>query len=233
MEEYPADVRGRARIWAMTQPDSFWDKAVQRQMVLTAYKLTFRHAFYPRVNGERVRFQLLFHYDQLDITYRGPALPQNFNGKKHIARHYDLVSYIIGKPETASKSDPLLAVVGGVVTERFVLPVDPYLHLQRVGYACMDEGGFPLDSVDAENVEYFYDDECTAEPESGATGTCRGCHCAATLDIDCADAVHEATGAETFHVRFERLAWDDQLAAAIEVLAHNATAPAYLTSCSS
>lgn len=130
--------------------------------MLTSYRLTFRPFWYPRVNGERVRLQLLFHYDQLEINYTSRARLRTFNGHNHIARSYDVKSYVIGQAGTAQRSDPDLAQVGGVVVETFTLPVDPFLHLQRVGYACMDEGGFPLDSVDAENIEYFYDE--TARP---------------------------------------------------------------------
>ena len=104
--------------------------------------------------------------------------------------------------------EPELAKVGGVWDEPFILPVDPELLFQRTGYACMDEVGFPLNSVDSEETAVFYDQECVAQGELSKTE----CHQTALPKDSCVDALDKSVGKIETKVHFERLPWDKAVA---------------------
>jgi hypothetical protein len=63
-----------------------------------------------------------------------------------------------------------LSTIGGTWDEPFDLPADPELVMQRTGYACLDEFGFPPNSAFEESVYYFYDQTC--QVETPATSAC-------------------------------------------------------------
>ena len=89
-----------------------------------------------------------------------------------------------------------------------MLPVDPELLMQRTGYACMDESQYPFNSVDSEEADYFYDDTAVVEKSLGPANY----HHTRQATQSCVDAVSAHVGAVDVAVRYERLAWDPELA---------------------
>ena len=87
-----------------------------------------------------------------------------------------------------------------------------------MGYACMDEGGFPLGSLDSEAVRTFFDTDCTAENDSHyVPGTgCMQCHCSKTANMSCVDAIHTYVGGTDFNITYIRAPWSETKASYYE-----------------
>lgn len=84
---------------------------------------------------------------------------------------------------------------------------DPTQLLQRTGNACINEGGFPPNSFDSENINIFYDYSCTAD-----SGGAAGCHRTQLPTLSCVQALNAAVDAVETAVRFQRQEWDEALA---------------------
>ncbi len=59
---------------------------------------------------------------------------------EYITMRYSYYTYILTYNTSILISDPGLRTNGSIVTDTFNIPLDPDYVLQRVGYACMDEG---------------------------------------------------------------------------------------------
>jgi hypothetical protein len=154
--------------------DKFWLDRVETQLLLVQYRLTFRPVF----NDENPAYgQLnLPPFNQINVTFKSMPKHMIIDGHHHIGRTYNFETFIVGKKGSAQLADPNFSSIGGVVFENFTLPADPQLLVQRTGYACMDEDQFPLNSVDPEAQDIYYDDSCEAE-EPFEGGVCSQCHC--------------------------------------------------------
>src|SRR5207253_7865977 len=83
--------------------------------------------------------------------------------------------------------------------------LDPEFVMQRTGFACLDEGEFPFASVDSEEVDSFYDQDCGLEDGLSNVGQC---HFARQPAQSCVDAVTDHIGRVDTSVLYERIAWD-------------------------
>jgi hypothetical protein len=208
LDELPLAARDRAVSELLAQPEAFWRQRAARQVDLTQYRLTFRNFFYadkgqlPLPPAELWRF---------DFDPAG-ATRQSIQGHDLVVISYTLSSTLLTGAESPAEAEPALAAVGGRWEEPFTLPLDPELLFQRTGNACINEGGFPPNSYDAENYWNFFDQTCTADSAGPL-----GCHRTTVPAESCFQALSRYTGLIQTYLRFERLEWDDELADEVRV----------------
>jgi hypothetical protein len=215
LDEIPMQMRDRVAAELIAKPDSFYDQRARRQLTLTSFRLNFRPAFYDEADGKK---QLPLPPDSVVGIHFIPvdgktARRAQVEGHDYVLADYELDATLVTDAESPGTSEPALADIGGVWDEPFVLPVDPELLLQRTGYACMDEAEFPPNSVDTEDLEFFYDQECDVEPELTTTG----CHLTQLPESSCLDALTDKVGKVEMPLHFERIAWDESKADAARV----------------
>lgn len=208
LDELPPSARDRAADSIMNRPESFWLARAREQFRLTQLRLNFRQFFYPEADKklqlpippeEKIHFQ---------FAETGPVRA-TVDGHDLVTLDYHFQGYLVTTLDSPEKSEPALKEIGGVWDEPMMFPVDPTLLLERTGYACMDEGGYPPDSVETENAYLFYDDTCKTE-----TPTAIVCHFTMPQPpVDCNDAVRNKIGRVDTAFHFERIAWDDAIAA--------------------
>ena len=208
LDELPAQLRDDAAEKLLKEDEDYWQARARAQVALSSYRLVFRNFYYEE---EEKRGQLPLPPTELwQVALNGPAERVEVNGHDLVVRDYTLSSTLLTDEPSAKAAEPLLDDLGGTWEEPFVFPLDPELLFQRTGYACMDEAEFPPNSVDAENSATFYDHECTAGEDDG-------CHLTEIPDEDCIEALDRAVGSVETAVRFERLPWDDALAAQVRM----------------
>ena len=215
LDEFPNSTFSAAQNFFLNQNDSWWVDRARFQLGLTTINLVFR----PLFTGDPTQGQLaLPQAPSLNITFQGPASLSTINGHSLVTRTYVMNTAMICLKDTAQTSDPALATIGGNVAIPFTLPVDPQLTVQRMGYACMDEGGFPLGSLDSESVRTYFDTTCTSEIDSPfVPGTgCWQCHCSKTADLSCVDAIHTYVGGTDFNITYTRAPWSESKASYYE-----------------
>jgi hypothetical protein len=210
LDEIPASIRERVAASLLAKDDEFWVARAKRQLALANYRLNFRAAFY-----EEEKAQLPLPPESvLQIAIGdGGARRESVEGHDYVLVDYTLDTVVITDVESPAISEPALAEVGGVWAEPFSFPVDPELLLQRTGYACMDEAQFPPNSVDTENVEFYYDQDCEVEPSLSPDG----CHYTELPTESCQDALSLHVGKVDTELEFERIAWDEATAAPFRV----------------
>ena len=206
LDEIPTGIRERVAESMLAKEDAFWLTRAHRQLVLATYRLNFRPAFYDE--GEAKRQLPLPPEEVWDITLDSPARREMVEGHDYVLVDYSLDTLIVTDSDSPAISEPALADVGGVWSEPFTFPIDPELLLQRTGYACMDEAEFPPNSVDSENVEFYYDQECEVEPSL----TPSGCHYTQLPTESCQEALSLHVGKVDTAIDYERIAWDGALA---------------------
>ena len=212
LDELPESLRDRVAADLLDGTgEAFVDRA-RRQLRLATYRLNFRPAFYDEAEEKR---QLPLPPAAVQRIRLVPdatgalARRDTVQGHDYVLADYELETVLVTDAESPGISEPALAEVGGEWVEHFTFPVDPELLIQRTGYACMDEAEFPRNSVDTENVEFFYDQEC--EPED--VPSLDGCHQTELPTLSCLDALEEGVGSVDLDLHYERLAWDEELAA--------------------
>ncbi|HEX6384912.1 MAG TPA: lysyl oxidase family protein [Anaerolineae bacterium] len=203
LDEVPEEMRSGVAADLADQSDAFWVELAQRQVRLTLYRLILRTFKYSGKGPLPLPPEELW---LIELDEAGPSR-QTVQDHDLMLIGYTFSSTLLTDVESPAQSEPALVEAGGVWEEPFVLPLDPDLLLQRTGNACINEAGFPPNSFDSENAWRFYDHTCTAD--SGGPG---GCHRSQLPTLDCVEAVTQAMGALQTSVRFERLAWDTDLA---------------------
>jgi hypothetical protein len=209
LDEIPAAMRDRVATDLLAKGDDFWIARAKSQANMTKYRLAYRNFYY-----DTGVLQLPLPPDSLwNVTIRPDAMGKKAR-RAMVGTHdavlvdYDFESTLLATTDSAKSSQPELGKVGGKWDEPFIFPVDPELLLQRTGYACMDEVGFPPNSVDSEETAVFYDQECEAEGTPSHTG----CHFTALPTEGCTEAVEKHVGRVDTKVHFERLKWDAAVA---------------------
>jgi hypothetical protein len=211
LDEIPESARDRIAATLLAKPEEFWVGRAKRQVALASYRLSFRGAYY---DEEERKKQLPLPADdvwQISLVAGDDgavARRTTVDGHDLIVVDFSLHTVILTDRDSPSASEPALAAIGGIWEEPLIFPVDPEQLLQRTGFACMDEGQFPPNSVDSEGAAYFYDQECDVEDEL----TPDGCHYTVLAEESCTDALTHHVGKIETSVRFERLAWDPQVA---------------------
>jgi hypothetical protein len=211
LDEVPASIRERVARELLREEDSFWRDRARRQLALATYRLNFRAFFYDEAEAKRA---LPLPPEQVQQISLAPhARRAQLGGHDYVLTDYALDTLLVTDLDSAGSSEPALAAVGGSWTEPFVFPADPELLLQRTGFACMDEFQYPPNSVDSENTEFFYDQDCDVEEAL----TPDGCHFTQLATQSCQDAVAEHVGRVDMNLLFERIPWNEALAARARV----------------
>ncbi len=204
LDEIPRSIRNRVTRSLLAEDEDFWVERAKRQLVMTTYRLVFRYAFY----GKN-RLSLPLPPQELwEITLSGEPRRYQQDGHDLVGVSYEFHSVLLSSKESPGQAEPHLRRVGGTRIERFVLPVDPELLMQRTGYACMDESQYPFNSVDSEEPDFFYDDTAVVERSLGPANY----HHTVQPPQSCVDAVRDHVGAVDVDLHYERLAWDPELA---------------------
>lgn len=206
LDELPAAMRDRVAEALLARPEAFWIDRATQQMRLANYRLVYRGAFYDEEDGKG---SLPLPPEPLwRIALSGPPSRRTVDGHDLVAVDFTFESTLLSPLDSPAESEPALAEVGGEWSEPFVFPIDPTLIVQRTGYACMDEDGFPRFSVDAESAHIFYDHECEAE----APGE-ESCHLSGVLpEESCLEALDARVGKVELTVDYTRLPWDAAVA---------------------
>lgn len=208
LDEIHIDIRDRVAESILAQPEEFWRERASRQIDMTLYRLTFRNFFYEGKGQLPLTPSVLWNFEF------DPAGPSRQNIQRHdmIVLNYTFNTVILTDRTSAEAAEPALAAVGGAWEEPFTLPLDPELLLQRTGNACINEGGFPPNSVDSENAWQFFDQTCFAE-----SGGALGCHRLRLASESCFQALDLHTGLIQTFMHFERLRWDHALADSVRM----------------
>jgi hypothetical protein len=199
----------------LAKPDSFYEARARQQLTLSTYRLNFRPSFYADDSGKKQlplpppEVQAIHFLEMKGHT----AYRAEVEGHDYVLADYELDATVVTDADSPGSSEPALSEIGGTWPEQFVFPVDPELIVQRTGFACMDEAEFPPNSVDTEDVEFFYDQECDVEPELST----EGCHLTKLADMSCVDALSANVGKVAVTMQFERIAWDADKADAARV----------------
>ncbi|HWX92842.1 MAG TPA: hypothetical protein VNY29_09440, partial [Terriglobales bacterium] len=207
LDEIPAGPqREAAADWSLTRGKDFWIKRATEQVNLTYYRLVFRSFYYtpPPARGDLPlppdaawKFEIL-------------AAPTRtlIGGHDYVAVPYHFWTYIVTDPASPGTSEPALSTIGGTWDEPFDLPADPEMVMQRTGYACLDEFGFPPNSAFEESVYYFYDQTCQVE-----TPATSACHVTQFPTESCTQALSNHIGMLQPNMHFTRVAYNRDLAA--------------------
>lgn len=205
LDEIPAPMRARVAQSLAARPASFWQERAAVQVRLTSYRLVFRPFFY-----SASRRQLPIPPEPLwNIALVGAPERRDIGGHDVVAVDYEFSSTLLTDAESPEISEPQLRQIGGTWFEPFVFPVDPEMVLQRTGFACMDEEDFPFNSVDSEEVDSFYDQDCAVERGLAGHGQC---HFTRAASESCAEALENHVGKVVTRMRYRRIPWSAALA---------------------
>lgn len=208
LDEFPVEMRDRVATAILAQSADIWRARASRQVRLSRLRLNFRNFNYPD------KKQLPLPPPQLWSIRLDPAGPirQTIQGHDLVTIGYTFTSTLLTDAHSPGQSEPALAGVGGIWEEPFIFPADPDFLLQRTANACINEGGFPPDSFDSENAWHFYDFDCEAD-----SGGALGCHRTSLPKFSCREALAATVGEVETALRFERLPWDETLAAQVRI----------------
>lgn len=186
LDDFPAQMRERVAQALIEQPSEAWDARARRQIGLTRLRLNFRDSHAPG------KGQLPLTHPSLWSMALDDAGPRRVTLQGHdlVMLRYTMTTTILSDPDSVAAAEPALAESGGVWEEYFLLPADPDFLLQRTGRACLNDDGFPPNSIDSENAGHFYDYDRTS----------------------CLDALVARVGAVETRLRFQRLPWDRSIA---------------------
>ncbi|MCB0005417.1 MAG: hypothetical protein KDE04_03160 [Anaerolineales bacterium] len=212
LDEVRADLRETIAANIMAQSEAEWLARAERQVRLTRLRLNFR-GFNEAGIGPLPLTPREIWAIELD-----PAGPQRaeINGHDLILLNYSFKTVIVTDAASPGTVEPALAEIGGLWTEPFVFPADPDLLTQRTGNACINEAGFPPNSYDSHNYLELYDFACTAD-SAGALG----CHRTSLPTLSCQQALDSFIGSVSSDIQFERLAWDEAVAAQYRIGPNN------------
>lgn len=203
LDEYPELMRDRIVDDLTARPDDYWRERAYRQIRMTKLRLNFRNYDFPE------KGQLPLPPPELWEITLDPAGPyrETINGHDLLLIDYELDTTLLTDPASPAESEPALAAVGGTWNEPFIFPADPDMLRQRTGNACVNEGGFPAESYDDQNIWHLYDYTCQADD-----GGVAACHRTVLPRFSCTEALDLFVGRVATNIQFERLPWDEPLA---------------------
>src|SRR5262249_52542221 len=205
LDEIPASMRARVATALQRKPTSFWVERAKAQLRLTTYRLVYRQSFY----DEKKHALPLPPEPKWHVRLVGTPHRYSVQGHDLVGVRYTFASVLLTDAASPGISEPKLAKVGGVWKEPFMLPVDPELVFQRTGYACLDEAQYPFATADSEEVDFLYAQPSVPEKALSSVGY----HYTRMPKQSCVAAVRDHIGAVTTAVRYERLPWNQALAA--------------------
>ena len=186
LDEFPPEIRERVAEALLAQSEEEWLARARRQVHLTRLRLNFRDSNWPGKGPLPLTQSELW---SIALDSGGPQR-RTVQGHELVMVNYTMTTMLLSDAASVAASEPELGEVGGVWEEYFVMPADPDLLLQRTGRACLNDEGFPPNSVDSQNAWYFYDFDRQ----------------------NCLEALASRVGALETGVRFQRVAWNDALA---------------------
>jgi hypothetical protein len=209
LDEIPVSQRTRQANLMIAKPASFWVARAKRQIEHTGYRLIYRNFYYGGFGGQfqgGSREMMPLPQPELwAVTLNGEPVRTTIQGHDVVVISYSMRTTVLTLEDHPAKVEPRLSHVGGTWDEPFSLPLDPELTFQRTGYACIDEEGYPPNTVDAENAPALFDNLC----EAGANF----CHVTQPAPTEsCADALVRAIGRVDVPLHFERIAWNAAIA---------------------
>ena len=210
LDEIPIAMRKKVAASYLHMPNSFWKERAKMQVEHTIYRLIYRNFFYNEPKGT-----LPLPPERLwSITLEAPrAQRQTFHGHDVVLIPYTFTTTLLTDVASPAQVEPKLAKVDGVWNEPFKLPLDPEFLLQRTGFACLDEDGYPPNSADSENARFLFDQECDVETPETAV-----CHLTEPLPTEsCTQALRRHVGLVHTEMRFVRLPWNADLADQVRV----------------
>lgn len=152
LDQFPQSIKNRVIKDYLYKSESFWTARARMQVETTLYRLVYRNSFYK--NKGRLPLPPKQFWT---ITVSKPQVFQ-IDSHQIIGVDYKFSSTLLTAADSISAAEPQLTVLGGRWDERFILPVDPELLLERTGFSCIDEMNLPPNSVDSENAKIFYED---------------------------------------------------------------------------
>jgi hypothetical protein len=209
LEDFPAVNRDRVADELLAMPQDWWIERARWQLRLTSFRLVYRKYYFDEAEWDTHDALPLPPEERWTITLGGAPMRTMIDGHDLVVVPYHFSSTIVTDEASPGISEPNLAAVGGTWDEDFVFPVDPTLLFQRTGWACMNEDEFPPESVDAEEAYKFYDDTC-----EGETPATQSCHYSQFPAESCVEAVTGIIGHVQASLHFERIGWDETIAAA-------------------
>jgi hypothetical protein len=213
LDELPVSQRDRAERVLVTKDPEFWLRRVEDQLRLTLNQLTYR-SDYHRDRPVPVGPLWLPPRAVWNITLdsAGPRRA-TIEGHDLVVIDYTMHSALLSDEASTCSAEPALCAIGGVWEESFVLPVDPdpQLMIARIRHACVCEDGSPVNSIFGPTSWSRYDQY--SPPCAGADFPCP-CHITEPTSLSCFDALEQHIGSVFTDVRFERVAWDNDLASA-------------------
>jgi hypothetical protein len=208
LNAFHESIRERVAETLMEAPESHWESLAFRQVRYTMHRLNFRNFVYPGKGQLPLPPKELWQFE----FDRGGAVIEEVGDLQILVWDYTFNSTLLTDEASAGIAEPQLGEVDGAWEEPYVLPMDPDYMLQRIDNACLNEGGFPPNSYDSENLWVFFDHTCIAL--SGGPG---GCHRLQLPEEDCIDAMNRTMGTVETRMVFERLEWDDDLADEVRI----------------
>ena len=212
LDEVRADLRETIAANIMAQSESEWLARAERQVRLTRLRLNFRGFDETGIGPLPLTPREIW---AIELDTAGPQRVE-LNGHDLILLNYSFKTVIVTDAASPGTVEPALAEVGGLWVEPFVFPADPDLLTQRTGNTCINEAGFPPNSYDSHNYWDLYDYACTAD-----SGGALGCHRTSLPTLSCQEALDRYIGSVDSDIRFERLAWDEAVAAPYRLGPHN------------
>jgi hypothetical protein len=208
LDEFPPSMRTRIADAIASRPETFWTARAKDQIFLTEVRLNYRSLYY---KPEDKKGQLPLPPQPVQRIQFDPLGPSRttVDGHDFVIWKYHLQSYLVTSLDSVPLSEQALATVGGTWDEPITLPVDPTLLFERTGYDCISEYGPPPESVETENAYTFYDDTCQEEVPGNPI-----CHFTMPGPHEsCVDGLKRAMGHVDVNVHYERVAWDEGIAA--------------------
>lgn len=206
LDEIPNIERDRAAANLIAESEDFWTERAKDQIRLMTYRLVFRDAFYDESEGKSAL--PLPPEEVWNIQFEKMPFRSTVDNHDLVLLNFTFTGTLLTDIESPAESEPNLESIGGNWAERFILPIDPVLVFQRTGFACMDEDQFPPQSVDAEEVDNFYDQEMEQSSEG---------HYSEIPDMSCVEALDSKIGKVEANLVFERLPWNSGLADKVRV----------------
>jgi len=214
LDEIPTAQRAALVSYYLGKPNQFWKDRALAQVQNTSYRFTYRNFYYPDADPPKGNMALppkaLWKFS---LDNAGPKRVTTSDGHDAIVVGYTFKTTLLSDAATPAKAEPALARIGGIWDESFKFPLDPEFVFQRSGYACIDEDGYPLHTVDSENYSQLFDDTCDVEdPEEPA------CHVTESPDESCAQALRRHVGRVDTSMRFERVRYDQAKANDVRIV---------------
>ncbi len=211
LDEIPENEREQLVGTILNKSDNFWKQRAKEQVQLMNYRLVFREGYYPE--NESKGALPLPPKEIWNIQLQGQPIRTNVDNHDYIFTNYTFKATLLTDINSPGKSEPELKSFGGSWSEPFILPIDPTLLFQRTEFACMNENQFPPHSVDAEEVDTFFD----YGVDTSGILSIEDAHQAVMPNLSCIESMIANIGKVSTSLIFERIPWNSQIANSVRI----------------